>query len=141
VSKVTNGGGRVEVVGIWRIVEMDLWDIDAIDLTQPAFVPFDGDGDGGLRFVAVQGQLDWRTSAQGQGDRVEFTWEGDDEGDRVSGRGWAQVDEDGSLRGHIYFHLGDDSGFRAVRDISSDSGTASVTRSWPGSCSTLVPGR
>ena len=23
--------------------------------------------------------------------------------------------EDGSLRGHIYFHLGDDSGFRAVR--------------------------
>ena len=97
------------VVGTWRIVEMDLWDIDAIDLMEPAFFAFEGDGDGGLQFVAVQGQLDWRTSAQGQADRVEFTWEGDDEGDRVSGRGWAQVDEDGSLRGHIYFHLGDDS--------------------------------
>ena len=27
----------------------------------------------------------------------------------------AALEEDGSLRGHIYFHLGDDSGFRAVR--------------------------
>lgn len=119
MSTIVNGGERVGVVGIWRIVEMDLWDIDAIDLIEPAFVAFEGDGDGELQFVAVQGQLDWRTSAQGQADRVEFTWEGDDEGDRVSGRGWAQVDEDGSLRGHFYFHLGDDSGFRAVRETSA----------------------
>jgi len=111
----------VGVVGTWRIVEMDLWDTDAMDLVEPAIVAFggDGDGDGALQFVAVQGQLDWRRSGQGQDDRVEFTWEGDDEGDRVSGRGWAQVDEDGSLRGHIYFHLGDDSGSRAVRESSA----------------------
>ena len=51
------------VVGVWRIVEMDLWDIDAIDLMEPGFVAFEEDGDGGLQFVAVQGQLDWRTSA------------------------------------------------------------------------------
>lgn len=31
------------------------------------------------------------------------------------GRGWEVLEGDGSLRGHIYFHLGDDSGFRAVR--------------------------
>jgi hypothetical protein len=119
VSTIVTGGERVGVVGTWRIVEMDLWDIDAIDLVEPAFVAFERDGDGGLLFVAVRGRLDWRTSAQGRGDRVEFTWEGDDEGDRVSGRGWAQVDEDGSLRGHFYFHLGDDSGFRAVRETSA----------------------
>jgi hypothetical protein len=119
VSTIVTGGERVGVVGTWRIVEMDLWDIDAIDLMGPAFVALEGDGDGGLQFVAVQGQLDWRTSAQGHADRVEFTWEGDDEGDRVSGRGWARIDEDGSLRGHIYFHLGDDSGFRAVRESSA----------------------
>ena len=107
------------VVGTWRIVEMDLWDIDAIDLMEPAFVAFEGHGAGALRFVAVEGQLDWRARTQGQGDRVDFTWEGDDEGDRVSGRGWAQVDADGSLRGHIYFHLGDDSRFRAVRENSA----------------------
>jgi hypothetical protein len=46
---------------------------------------------------------------------VEFTWEGSDECDPASGRGWAVLEEDGSLRGHIYFHLGEDSGFQAVR--------------------------
>ena len=30
-------------------------------------------------------------------------------------RGWAILADDGSLQGHLYFHLGDDSGFRAVR--------------------------
>jgi len=39
--------------------------------------------------------------------------------DHVSGRGLAQVDGDGSLRGHIYFHLGDHSGFRAVRESAA----------------------
>jgi hypothetical protein len=38
-----------------------------------------------------------------------------DDSDEVSGRGWAALDDDGSLQGHLYFHLGDDSGFRAVR--------------------------
>jgi hypothetical protein len=37
-----------------------------------------------------------------------------DESDPASGRGWAALEEDGTLRGHLYFHLGDDSGFRAV---------------------------
>jgi hypothetical protein len=38
-----------------------------------------------------------------------------DEGDDVSGRGWAALNPDGTLDGHIYFHLGDDSAFRAER--------------------------
>jgi hypothetical protein len=33
----------------------------------------------------------------------------------VSGRGWAALNPDGALEGHIYFHLGDDSAFRAER--------------------------
>ena len=36
-------------------------------------------------------------------------------GDRRLLRGWAALEADGSLRGHIYFHLGDDSGFSAIR--------------------------
>ena len=40
---------------------------------------------------------------------------GSDEGDDVSGRGWAALNPDGTLQGHIYFHLGDDSAFRAER--------------------------
>ena len=46
---------------------------------------------------------------------VEFSWQGSDEGDDVSGRGWAALNPDGKLEGHIYFHLGDDSAFRAER--------------------------
>ena len=46
---------------------------------------------------------------------VEFSWEGNDECDPASGRGWAVLEENGSLRGRIFFHFGDDSGYTAVR--------------------------
>jgi hypothetical protein len=102
------------MAGSWRIVEMDLWDRDAIDLVGPAFIEFRADGTGGFRFIAVEGYLDCRYAEHGDFRRVAFTWEGNDEGDPASGRGWAQLETDGSLRGHIFFHAGDDSGFRAV---------------------------
>ena len=94
---------------------MDLWDLDDIDLIEPAFIEFGQDQTGYFRFIAVQGWMDCRTGPTGRHSRVEFTWEGDDDRDRASARGWATLERDGSLRGHIYFHLGDDSGFRAVR--------------------------
>ena len=47
-------------------------------------------------------------------ERLEFSWEGFDEGDSVSGRGWAILEGD-KLNGRIYFHMGDDSSFVAVR--------------------------
>jgi len=110
-------GQHAGVVGTWRIIEMDAWDIDAIGLTGPAFIAVEADGLGSFRFIAVEAQLDWGTHQATA--RIEFTWDGEDEGDHVSGRGWAQVDDDGSLRGHIYFHLGEDSGFRAVRESTA----------------------
>jgi hypothetical protein len=106
---------------MWRIVEMDLWDRDAIDLVGPAFIRFDSHGTGDLRFIAVEGGHDHRQAGRGDRPRVEFSWEGNDEGDHASGRGWAQLDPDGSLSGHIFFHMGDDSGFRAVEDASMTS--------------------
>jgi len=39
-----------------------------------------------------------------------------------SGRGWTVLEVDGSLRGRIYFHLGGDSGFTAVREGRSRPG-------------------
>jgi hypothetical protein len=44
---------------------------------------------------------------------IEYSWEGTDEGDHVSGRGWAVLRADGSLSGRIYFYRGDESSFRA----------------------------
>lgn len=100
--------------GKWRILEMDLWDREALDLLGPAFIEFQPDGTGSFGFIAVHGWIDWRPAATATS-AVEFSWEGSDEGDQVTGRGWAAIQGDGSVDGHIYFHLGDDSGFRAER--------------------------
>jgi hypothetical protein len=91
---------------------MDLWAGEDLDLLGPAFLQLDANGGGRVRFIAIEGAIDWK---QGHDGRSDFTWEGHDEGDPVSGRGWVDLNEDGSLRGHIFFHMGDDSGFRAIR--------------------------
>ncbi|MDB5970672.1 MAG: hypothetical protein JWQ90_3122 [Hydrocarboniphaga sp.] len=49
-----------------------------------------------------------------QNGRAEFSWAGMDEMTEVGGRGHAELN-DGELTGRIYIHLGDDSGFRALR--------------------------
>ncbi len=105
----------MNVTGRWRIVEMDLGDLEAIDLLGPAFIEFRRDRTGQFRFIAVEGSMDCANGERDGRPSVEFTWDGDDDGDRANGRGWAVLQQDGSLSGHIYFHFGDDSGFRAVR--------------------------
>jgi hypothetical protein len=103
------------IIGRWRITEMDNWDQEAIDLVEPGFIEFDEDGLGGLGFIAVTGELDCRDADCDGRPGVEFSWQGSDEGDDVGGRGWAALNPDGTLEGHIYFHLGDDSAFCAER--------------------------
>lgn len=103
------------IVGRWRITEMDNWDQEAVDLVQPGFIEFDDDGLGGLGFIVVTGELDWRDADRDGRPGVEFSWQGSDEGDDVTGRGWAALNPDGTLEGRVYFHLGDDSAFRAER--------------------------
>ena len=100
--------------GRWRIVAMDLWDKDAIDLVEPGFITFNGE-EGEMRFIAVRAWLDVRYATRDDGLIAEFSWEGIDEGDQRSGRGWAVLKTDGSLAGHIFFHNGDDSGFTCAR--------------------------
>jgi hypothetical protein len=94
---------------------MDNWDQETVDLVRPGFIEFDEDGLGELGFIAVAGELDYRDADRDGRPRVEFSWQGFDEGDEVSGRGWAALNPDGTLEGHIYVHLGDDSAFRADR--------------------------
>ena len=106
-----------DFTGRWRILEMDLWDRDALDLVAPAFIEFSPDHTGGFGFIVVTGWIDWRRAGTGRSG-IEFSWEGSDEGDQVGGRGWAELHDNGVLHGHIYFHLGDDSGFRAERTLS-----------------------
>jgi hypothetical protein len=101
------------LTGRWRIVEMSGWDRDAIDLVEPGFIELVGDGTGEFGFIAVRGWLDCHPVERDDRTGVEFTWEGVDEGDQVSGRGWAILVDDAVVEGHLFFHLGDDSSFRA----------------------------
>ena len=99
-------------VGRWPIVEMEQWDQAFIDLVWPGHITFTRDGRGELHFGAVDVTLDWRADATGK--RVDFSFEGFDEGDEVSGEAWAELNGV-KLTGRIAFHLGDESGFVAEK--------------------------
>lgn len=104
--------------GTWRIAAMDEWDREALDLVQPAFIRFDG-AEGEFGMVAVQGWLECRYGERDGLPAVEFSWQGLDEGDERFGRGWAVLERRGAIRGHLFFHGGDDSGFVAIRRASA----------------------
>lgn len=101
-------------LGRWRIVEMELWDREALDLLGPAQLALERGGSGRMNFIAVELSLDHEPAERDGHAGVEFTFDGFDEGDRVSGRGWAILDGQ-QLRGRILFHQGDGSAFVARR--------------------------
>jgi len=98
------------------MVEMEQWDQDFVDLVAPGHITFAGGGRGQFCFGAVEASLDWRPDSTGK--RVDFSFEGFDEGDEVCGRGWAES-SGGRLTGRIVFHLGDESGFVAEKSGKS----------------------
>lgn len=101
-------------IGKWRILEMEQWDRDFIDLTGEGHITVEKKNRGEIHFGAVDCDLDCRIEKVGEQERIEFSFVGVDEGDEVSGRGWAVFDGD-QLRGRIYFHDGEESGFSAVK--------------------------
>ena len=101
-------------VGRWRITEMEQWDKDYIDMLVPGHLTIGDDGMGSLQFGVVKAEVDCRVESLGGAERLEFSFEGEDEGDPVCGRAWAQV-TDRTMSGRIYFHMGDDSGFTASK--------------------------
>ncbi len=99
------------IKGKWRIVKMALWDKDFLDMMEPAYIAFDGKAGGEFAFGCVTGSIHCRKTPTG----VDFTWEGNNEMDEASGDGRAEIQKDGSLKGEIRFHNGDDSTFNARR--------------------------
>ena len=105
---------RHPFLGRWRIIEMELWDSDVLDLVVPANITFADDGQGEFQFVAVRGWIDYRVGERDGRPAVEVSWDGEDEMDPVSGRGWAVLAGD-RLEGRLFIHQGDDSAFMAER--------------------------
>jgi hypothetical protein len=52
------------VTGRWRIVSMELWDANAIDLVEPGFIKFNNDRSGRSGFIAVQGWMDCQATTR-----------------------------------------------------------------------------
>jgi hypothetical protein len=123
-SKVFRMAGKTShVTGNFLITWMEQWDDDYLNMEVPAFIRLDppdkhGAQSGEFQFGPVRGWLDCRTVSKDGKPAVEFSWEGEDEGDLVTGRGWAALDDDGSLKGRIFIHGGDDSGFVASPGIA-----------------------
>ncbi len=98
------------LVGRWRITSMEMWDQDFVDEEVPGFIKFKKNGLGEFHFGYVRCDIDWEESEHD----AEFSFQGFDEMEQTSGRGWAML-EDGKLCGMIMFFQGDDSGFIAER--------------------------
>ena len=63
--------------GRWRIVEMDTWDNDVLDLGEEAHLTFEGHSQGEIAFVALKGFLDVRYGARDGNACAEFLMAGD----------------------------------------------------------------
>ncbi len=100
--------------GRWQIVSMDEWDVEYMEEEGPAFIEFVADQMGEFRFGLTSGNIDYRITERGGQPAIEWTWEGMDEMDPCTGRGWAVLGGD-ELHGMIFFHQGDESGFVAKR--------------------------
>lgn len=105
-----------EYLGRWRIVQMEKWDQDFVDLVVPGYIQFEENDSGEFQFGAVFGSMECPIKPSDKSERLEFSWDGEDDVDPLNGRGWASVNEDGQLVGRLYFHDGDDSGFIAERN-------------------------
>ncbi|WP_298685850.1 hypothetical protein [uncultured Sphingomonas sp.] len=97
----------VAFVGKWQIVESGAWPRDHLDLCGPAFLRIDADGAGEMAFGALSASLDGGFTPS----VVDFDWNGEDEGDQVTGTGWADLRDDGWLEGEIAYDNGDDTTF------------------------------
>jgi len=101
-------------LGAWRIVQMELWEPDYLDLEVPAHITFDKDRLGSFQFGAVRGWIDYRITSDAASSKVEFSWEGFNDADPSCGRGWAAI-ADERLVGRLFLHNSDDSAFVAER--------------------------
>lgn len=108
-------------IGKWRITEMETWDQEFVDMEVAGHFTFQRKDLGSFQFGLVQGEMDWRIESRDDEIRLAFSWAGGDDCDPSSGRGWARI-ENGELHGRIFIHLGfihlgDESGFRAVKQV------------------------
>ena len=101
--------------GTWHIMEMETWDDEYMNMEVQAYIRIRRDGGGEFQFGLVCGQIDGQIVTRADGDRFEFTWDGNAECDEVSGSGWLELESRNKLEGKIKIHHGDSSTLTAER--------------------------
>jgi hypothetical protein len=104
-----------DFTGTWQIYEMEAWDEDYFNMDVQAYIKIDPNNLGVFQFGLVSGSIDGKLVDSADGERFEFTWDGNDECDPACGSGWIRILEENSLEGKFRIHLGDDSTFLARR--------------------------
>lgn len=99
-------------MGAWRITNTELWDRDALDLVEEAFIRFESEQLGELAMIALRADVDYRLETRTRSPAS-------------SSASWATTREihvraaggqpSTRIRGRLYIHRGDDSAFEAVR--------------------------
>ena len=102
------------VTGRYRIISMEMWDQDFVDAEVPSYIEFTKDGLGDFQFGYVRCDIDWKETERDGKPVAEFSFEGNDEMEATSGRGWCVL-VDSNLSGQFIFFQGDESGFTAKR--------------------------
>jgi hypothetical protein len=101
--------------GRWRIVESETWDQDALDLVGEAHITFGTDNMGDMELICIRAAIDYRVERCDGQHIVEFSFDGFDEMDPISGRGRGRITGDEFI-GKLFIHQGDESEFLARRD-------------------------
>ena len=96
----------MSIRGRWRVVETPSYDMAMTG----AYILFDEDG-GEFVIDCLAGSIHGACD----GDAVDFDWQGNDEMEPANGDGWAELQNDGSLRDEICLLNGDDIPFIASR--------------------------
>jgi hypothetical protein len=101
--------------GTWVITKMEQWDEDYFNMERQAFITIFGGGTGDFEFGTVSGGICGEFRETSHGVVFDFTWEGNEECDEVSGDGWFRSVDGKNGEGEIRFHQGDKSLFWAKK--------------------------
>ena len=106
--------GDKSILGRWRIIKSEVWDTDALDLVGEAHITFGADNLGDMELIAIGARIDYRVEDAEGHHLVEFTFDGFDEMDPITGRGRGRIVGD-EFVGKLFVHQGDESTFLAWR--------------------------
>ena len=107
--------GKSPFLGRWRITATDLWARQDLDELAPAHITFGPARQGEIELIAIEGDIDYRLGQRDGKPAVEFSWQGSDDGQPISGRGGAQL-SDRRIDGRLFIHQGDATRFTAERE-------------------------